>query len=140
MKTTDEIFKKAYKDSFDGRYDIEGYELLEMHLYLTLRDILKAFQKGYINNNMASILKNSAFKEYNDKVKNYQFRESIIQERVKFEQDTCRMRMKYAKEAEELTQEIKDKGYSPEILDKALKIIDIYNGKYKEFENESKNI
>lgn len=140
MRTTDEIFKKAYKDNFDGPYDTKGYQLLEMHLYLTLRDILKMYYKKSIDGETAKKLKLQAFKQYNENVKYYGFRESIIQERVKLEQDTCRMRMKYAEEAKKMTQEIKDKGYSPEILDKALKIINIYNGRYEEFKNESKNI
>lgn len=140
MRTTDEIFKKAYKDSFNGQYDIKDYQLLEMHLYLTLRDILKMYQKNFIDSATAKKLKLQAFKQYNEDVKEYNFKNSIMQEQIKLEQDTCRMRMKYAEEAKKMTQEIKDKGYSPEILDKALKIIDIYNGKYKEFENESKNI
>lgn len=132
MKTTDELFKKAYKDNFDGRYNINDLSLLEMHLYLNLREILTMYNKGYIDNTKATTLKNNAFKKYNDMVKEYDFQMARTKEYIKLEQDTCLMRLKYAKEAEKLTEEIKDKGYSPEILDKALKIIDVYNGKYKE--------
>lgn len=92
MKTSEQIIKDV-----SNKEKIEGYNLLEMHLYLTIKQILKMYFNNQISKEEAVKYKQQAVKEYEMNKKDYEFQQSMFKEHIKTYASTEMLRTKLRK-------------------------------------------
>lgn len=87
MRTSEEIIKEA-----SNRNEVKDYSLLEMHLFLVIKQILRIYFNNQITKEQAVKLKQQAVKEYEMNKKDYEFQQSMFQEHIKNMKDTEMLR------------------------------------------------
>lgn len=92
MKTADEIIKEA-----SSKEQVIDYNLLEMQLFLVIKQILKMYFNNQISKDEAVRLKLQAVKQYEMNKKEYEFQQNMFQEHIKNIKDTEKLRIKLRK-------------------------------------------
>lgn len=92
MKTSDQIIKDA-----SNKESIEDYSLLEMYLYLNIKQILKMYFNNQLSKEEANYYKQIAVKDYESKIKEYEYQQQIYQEHIKNIKDTEFLRINLRK-------------------------------------------
>lgn len=87
MRTSEEIIKEA-----SNKNEVKDYSLLEMHLFLVIKQILRIYFNNQITKEQAVKLKQQAVKEYEMNKKDYEFQQSMFQEHIKNMKDTEMLR------------------------------------------------
>lgn len=87
MRTSEEIIKEA-----SNKNEAKDYSLLEMHLFLVIKQILRIYFNNQITKEQAVKLKQQAVKEYEMNKKDYEFQQSMFQEHIKNMKDTEMLR------------------------------------------------
>ncbi len=103
MRTSDQIIKDA-----SNKESIEDYSLLELYLYLNIKQILKMYFNNQLSKEEANHYKQIAVKDFENKVKDYEFQQSMYQEHIKNIKDTEFLRTnlrKKLKDNEPVTEE-----------------------------------
>lgn len=96
------------------------YSLLEMHLFLVIRQILKMYYNNQISKEQANNYKALAIKKYNDKIKEYEFEKSIFKEHIENIKETENLKIKLRKQLHTNTE-------LNEILNTCIELIQIYS-------------
>ena len=92
MRASDQIIKDA-----SNKESVEDYLLLELHLYLTIKQILKMYFNNQISKEEANHYKQIAVKDYETKVKEYEYQRQMYQDHVKNIKDTEFLRINLRK-------------------------------------------
>lgn len=92
MRTSEEIIKEA-----SNKNEVKDYSLLELHLFLVIKQILRIYFNNQITKEQAVKLKQQAVKEYEMNKKDYEFQQSMFQEHIKNMRDTEMLRNKLNK-------------------------------------------
>ncbi len=103
MKTSEQIIEDVKNNK-----EIKDYSLLEIHLYLCIKQVLMMFHNRQISKEEAHKTKILAIKKYNDSVKQYEFQTSMFQEHIEHIRKTEKARIKLRKtfnNQDELTRE-----------------------------------
>lgn len=87
MRTSEEIIKEA-----SNKNEAKDYSLLELHLFLVIKQILRIYFNNQITKEQAVKLKQQAVKEYEMNKKNYEFQQSMFQEHIRNMKDTEMLR------------------------------------------------
>ena len=87
--------------------EILDYNLLEIKLYLVIKQILKMYFNNQISKEEANKYKQIAIKKYEDEYKQYNFEREMFQEHIKNIRDTEMQRIKLRKilKDDEVTEE-----------------------------------
>lgn len=118
MKTSDEIIENVKNDG-----KIDSYEILEMHLHLCIKQILKMYANGFLSKEDSNKYKNLVVNKYNELKKRYEFEESMFQEHVQHIKDTEILRTNLRKRLNEEDKITEEK--LAECLNLALEILSI---------------
>lgn len=78
MRTSDQIIKDA-----SNKESVEDYSLLELYLYLNIKQILKMYFNNQLSKEEANHYKQIAVKDYETKVKEYEYQQQMYQEHIK---------------------------------------------------------
>lgn len=103
MRSVEEIIQDAKNNN-----DLKDYNLLEIHLYLCIEQILKMYANNQISKEDANRRKQIATKRYEDYWKQYEFESEMFKEHIEASNKSCDARMrlhKLLKEDSELTNE-----------------------------------
>lgn len=100
---------------------MNGYSLLDMHLYLVIQQILKMYFNNQISKEQANQLKKQAIKKYNDRYKEFEFEESMFQEHVENIKKTENLRIRLRKQLNSNTE-------INEVLNTCIELIELYSG------------
>lgn len=103
MKTSEQIIEDA-----KNNYELNNYNLLEMHLYLCIDQILKMYSNRQISKDEANRRKMLAVKKYEDMQKQYEFQTLMFNEHIENIKITETARTKLRKmlnENKEITEE-----------------------------------
>lgn len=92
MRTSEEIIKDA-----SSKDKVTDYCLLEMHLYLVIKQILRIYFNNQITKDEAVNLKLQAVKQYEMNKKDYEFQQSMFQEHIRNLKDTEMLRTELIK-------------------------------------------
>lgn len=84
------------KDATQNK-EILDYDLLEMNLYLVIKQILKMYFNNQISKEEANKYKQIAIKKYEDECKQYNSEREMFQEHIKNIRDTEMQRIKLRK-------------------------------------------
>jgi hypothetical protein len=76
----------------------KGYSLLEIHLFLVLKEIYKQFFNGKLTKNAGETLKRLAVAEYETKLKKYQLEQEIYKNMLECIRKTEPLRCKFRHE------------------------------------------
>lgn len=116
IKTPNEIVQDAVnnKETLD-------YNLLEMQLYLVIKQILIMYFNNQINKEQANNLKQKAIKKYEDDLKLYEFKNNIFQTHIDNIKKTENLRIKLRKQLNENTE-------LAEIVNTCIELIELYSG------------
>lgn len=87
MRTSEEIIKEA-----SNKNEAKDYSLLELHLFLVIKQILRIYFNSQITKEQAVKLKQQAVKEYEMNKKDYEFQQSMFQEHIRNMKDTEMLR------------------------------------------------
>lgn len=90
--TAEQIIQDATQNK-----EIENYNLLDMHLYLVIKQILVMYFNKQISKEQANIQKQKAVKIYEDNKKQYEFENNMFQEHIQNLRDTENARIKLRK-------------------------------------------
>lgn len=116
MKTIEQISEDIAKS-----IDPEDYNLLELHCYLCIKQLLAMFYNNQISKEQATKLKQKIFKEYNDRARQYEFQISMFQEHIENIKKTEKLNTLLRKQLNSDTE-------LNEILNTAVEIIELYSG------------
>lgn len=103
MRMSDQIIKDA-----SSKESTEKYSLLELYLYLNIKQILKMYFNNQLSKEEANHYKQIAVKEYETKVKEYEYQQQMYQEHIKNIKETEMLRTnlrKKLKDNEPVTEE-----------------------------------
>ncbi len=102
MKTPETIIKDATQNK-----EILNYNLLEMNLYLVIKQILKMYFNNQISKEEANKYKQIAVNKYQEEYKQYDFEREMFQEHIRNIEDTEVQRIKLRKilKDDEVTEE-----------------------------------
>lgn len=92
MKTPNEIVQDATNNK-----DTANYNLLELHLYLVIKQILIMYFNNQINKEQANIQKQKAVAIYEKNLKQYEFESTMFREHIETLQSTEELRTKLRK-------------------------------------------
>ena len=125
--TSEQIIEDVRKNK-----EMKNYSLLDMHLYLVIKQILVMYFNNQISKEQANIQKTKAVKMYEDNKKQYEFMESMWQEHIDNIIPTENLRVKLRKQLLELKSTATDVAeicsQYTEIIDTCIKLIEIYSG------------
>lgn len=122
MKTSEQIIQDA-----SNKEKVEDYSLLELLLYLTIKQILKMYFNNQLSKEEANYYKQIAVKDYESKLKDYEFQQSMFQEHIKNMKDTEMLRTKLRKKLKD------DEPVTEEKLGETINIcLEIISKTYKE--------
>lgn len=122
MKTSEQIIEDA-KTIEDIPND---YNLLEMQLFLMIKQILTMYYNKQISKENANNKKQQAIKKYHDLIKQYEFERSMFKEHIENIKKTENLRIKLRKQLNsngEITEE-----RLCETLNTCLELIELYSG------------
>ena len=121
MMTAETIIQDAIQNK-----ETTNYNLLEIHLYLVIKQILKMYYNNQLSKEQANKYKTLAVKDYNNRVKQYEVEDAMFKEHIenikKTESLKIKLRKKY-KSDEAITEE---KIF--EILNICIELIELYSG------------
>ena len=92
MKTPNEIVQDATSNK-----DTANYNLLELHLYLVIKQILIMYFNNQISKEQAKNIKEKAVKKYELDLKQYEFERHMFREHIETLQSTEDLRTKLRK-------------------------------------------
>lgn len=92
MKTPNEIVQDATNNK-----DTVNYNLLELHLYLVIKQILIMYFNNQISKEQAKNMKEKAVKKYELDLKQYEFERDMFREHIETLQSTEDLRIKLRK-------------------------------------------
>lgn len=125
--TSQQIIQDATKNK-----EMKNYSLLDMHLYLVIKQILVMYFNNQISKEQANIQKTRAVKMYEDNKKQYEFMESMWQEHIDNIIPTENLRIKLRKQLLNMKTTYEDTTEAclelNEIVDTCIKLIEIYSG------------
>lgn len=116
MKTSEQIVQDARNNK-----EILDYNLLEMQLYLVIKQILIMYYNNQINKEQANILKQKAIRKYEDDLNQYNFEKEMFKKYVEDIRKTEELRIKLRKQLNENTD-------LNEILNTCIELIELYSG------------
>lgn len=116
MKTSEQIVQDAV-----NKKEIQNYNLLEMQLYLVIKQILIMYFNNQINKEQANIQKQKAIGKYESDLKLYEFQKNMFEEHVENIKKTENLRIKLRKQLNENTE-------LGEILNTCIELIELYSG------------
>lgn len=90
--TAEQIIQDATQNK-----EMENYSLLDMHLYLVIKQILVMYFNKQISKEQANIQKQKAVKIYEESKKQYDFENGMFQEHIRNLRDTENARIKLRK-------------------------------------------
>ena len=121
MKSVTEILEDIKK--YD---DIpEGYELLEIYVFMNLKRIILMYQNNQLNKEQAQKLKEKITLEYQTKQKEYEFKQSLFQKHVENIKKTESLRTKLRKK---LNSKCATDTDMAETLTICIELIQLYSG------------
>jgi len=113
--TVEEIIQDASKGK-----DMKNYSLLDMHLYLVIKQILVMYFNNQISKEQANTLKQKAVKNYGENKKHFEFMQEMWTEYIENIKETENLRTKLRKQLSSNTE-------LNEILITCLELIQIYS-------------
>lgn len=113
--TSEQIIQDATQNK-----EMKNYSLLDMHLYLVIKQILLMYFNKQISKEQANIQKQKAVKIYEDNKKQYEFMESMWKEHIKNIIPTENLRVRLRKQLHSNTD-------ISEILNTSIELIEIYS-------------
>ncbi len=121
MKNAEEINASAIKLDLPPN----DYSLLEMHLFIVLKEIYKQYYNGKIDKETGAKLKNIAAAQYDQRLKLYNLEQQIYKKHIECIIKTESLRR-------QLRHEIKNK--DKQALNTAIELIGLYSGEFKIWE------
>lgn len=116
MKTAEEIIENA--KTLDEMPN--SYNLLDMLLYLIVKQILKMYYNNQISKEQANKLKTKAVKEYENNKKQYEFEQNMWKEYIENINKTEDLKRK-------LRAQLKSNTELSEILNTCIELIELYS-------------
>ena len=115
--------KSIEKISEDIAKSIEpdDYNLLELHCYLCIKQLLAMFYNNQISKEQATKLKQKIFRNYNIRAKQYEFQESMFKEHIENIKKTEGLKTVLRKQLNSDTELDK-------IVNTAIELIELYSG------------
>ncbi len=111
--------EKIIQDASQNK-EIKNYSLLDMHLYLVIKQILVMYFNNQISKEQANILKQKAVKTYEDNKKQSEFMESMWKEYISNITLTENLRVKLRKQLNSNTE-------ISELVNTCIELIQIYS-------------
>jgi competence protein ComGC len=100
--------------------EMQNYTLLDMHLYLVIKQILVMYFNNQISKDQAKILKTKAVKEYENNKKQLEFEENMWKEYIENIKKTEDLKTKLRKQLSSDTE-------TNEILNTCIELIQLYS-------------
>ena len=116
MKTSQEIIENT-----KNNVDVRKYNLLELQLYLVIKQILAMYFNNQISKEEANKLKQKAVKEYESNKKQFEFEHNMWKQHIENIKNTENLRIRLRKQLNSNT-ELK------EIINTCLELIQLYSG------------
>lgn len=113
--TSEQIIQDATQNK-----EMKNYSLLDMHLYLVIKQILLMYFNKQISKEQANIRKQKAVKIYEDNKKQFEFMESMWKEHIENIIPTENLRVRLRKQLHSNTE-------ISEILNTSIELIEIYS-------------
>lgn len=113
--TVEKIIKEASQNK-----EMKNYSLLDMHLYLVIKQILVMYFNNQISKEQANIQKQKAVKIYEDNKKQFEFMESMWKEHIENINLTENLRIRLRKQLNSNTE-------ISELVNTCIELIQIYS-------------
>lgn len=117
MKSKEQIIN----DSIKLETPPADYNLLEIHCFLSLKQLTIMFYNKLIGTENATKTKQLILAEYENRCKEYEFQTSMFQEHVKHIRETEHLRIKLRKQLNSNTE-------LAEIINTCIELIELYSG------------
>lgn len=114
--TTEKIIQDASQNK-----EMQNYTLLDMHLYLVIKQILIMYFNNQISKEQANKLKQRAVKEYESNKKQLEFEENMWKEYIENINKTENLRIRLRKLLSSKETEI------PELIDTLVELVELYS-------------
>lgn len=114
--TTEKIIQDASQNK-----EIQDYTLLDMHLYLVIKQILIMYFNNQISKEQANKLKQKAVKEYEDNKRQFEFEHNMWKQYIENINKTENLRIRLRKLLKSKETEI------PELIDTLVELVEIYS-------------
>lgn len=114
--TTEKIIQDASLNK-----EIQGYTLLDIHLYLVIKQILIMYFNNQISKEQANKLKQKAVKEYEDRKRQFEFEHNMWKQYIENINKTENLRIRLRKQLSSNTTEIN------EVLNTCIELIQLYS-------------
>lgn len=112
--TTEKIIQDASQNK-----EIQDYTLLDMHLYLVIKQILIMYFNNQISKEQANKLKQKAVKEYEDNKRQFEFEHNMWEEYIENINKTENLRIRLRKQLSSNTE-------INEVLNTCIELIQLY--------------
>lgn len=116
MKTIEELTRRAIEKG-----ETDDMNLLELHCFLCIYQLLVMYHNNQISKDQATKLKQKIFRDYNNNVRDYEFKESMFNEHIENIKKTEKLNTLLRKQLNSNTE-------LNEILNTAIEIIELYSG------------
>nr|DAN00848.1 MAG TPA: hypothetical protein [Caudoviricetes sp.] len=113
--TTEKIIQDASQNK-----EIQDYTLLDMHLYLVIKQILIMYFNNQISKEQANKLKQKAVKEYEDNKRQFEFEHNMWKQYIENINKTENLRIRLRKQLNSNTE-------INEILNTCIELIQLYS-------------
>lgn len=113
--TTEKIIQDASQNK-----EIQDYTLLDMHLYLVIKQILIMYFNNQISKEQANKLKQKAVKEYEDNKRQFEFEHNMWKQYIENINKTENLRIRLRKQLNSNTE-------INEILNTCIELIQVYS-------------
>lgn len=114
--TTEKIIQDASQNK-----ELEGYTVLDIHLYLVIKQILIMYFNKQISKEQANKLKQKAIKEYEDRKRQFEFEHNMWKEYIENINKTENLRIRLRKLLNSKETEI------PELIDTLVELVELYS-------------
>lgn len=113
--TTEKIIQDASQNK-----EIQDYTLLDIHLYLVIKQILMMYFNNQISKDQANKLKQKAVKEYEDNKRQFEFEHNMWKQYIENINKTENLRIRLRKQLNSNTE-------INEILNTCIELIQVYS-------------
>lgn len=114
--TTEKIIQDASQNK-----ELDGYTVLDIHLYLVIKQILIMYFNNQISKEQANKLKQKAVKEYESRKKQFEFEHNMWKEYIENINKTENLRIRLRKLLSSKETEI------PELIDTLVELVELYS-------------
>ena len=116
MRTTEQIIEDA-----KNNIEIKDYNLLELHLFLVIQQILKMYSNNQLSKEQANKYRVLAIKDYNNKIKEYEVENEMFKKYIEDIKKTENLRIELRKQLNKDTE-------LNEVINTCIELIQLYSG------------